>query len=173
MVHLGDESNDLWWSIYDGSVWRKPDGTPGNERIPGQKSKAPPAMAAFGRMLYMVHLGDTENDLWWSMYSGSIWQKSDQEPGDERIPDQSSKAAPAMAGFALDLHMVHLGNTSNNIWYSTKRHSLLDWSPNVTIGQSSRARPSMASFFAQSSAELHMTYLASSGNRIFHTELSP
>ena len=38
MVHLGGSSNDIWWSIFDGASWNKSDGTPGNERIPGQKS---------------------------------------------------------------------------------------------------------------------------------------
>ena len=35
------------------------------------------------------------------------------------IPDQLSKAAPALASTGGLLHMVHLGNTSNDIWHST------------------------------------------------------
>jgi hypothetical protein len=35
-----------------------------------------------------------------------------------RIPDQLSKASPALAVFQGKLHMVHLGDSSNNIWHS-------------------------------------------------------
>ena len=47
------------------------------------------------------------------------------------VPDQLSKAQPALATFAGPLHMVHLGDSSNAIW-----HSLFDgssWSENVKI----------------------------------------
>ena len=170
MVHLGDRSNDIWWSIYDGTSWKKPDGTPGNVRIPGQKSKAPPALAAFGGSLYLVHLGDTSNDIWWSAYDGTSWRGSDGTPGDERIVDQRSKASPAIVGHHLVLHMVHLGDTSNNIWHSTKQQPAIEWTPNRLVGQSSRARPSMAATFTQQGASaLHMVYLSSLGKAILHS----
>jgi hypothetical protein len=35
-----------------------------------------------------------------------------------RIPDQTSKASPALAAFQGRLHMVHLGDSSNDIWHS-------------------------------------------------------
>ena len=35
------------------------------------------------------------------------------------IPYQLSKAAPGLAAFGGRLHMVHLGDSSNDIWYST------------------------------------------------------
>jgi len=35
-----------------------------------------------------------------------------------RIPNQSSKASPALANFQGRLHMVHLGDSSNDIWHS-------------------------------------------------------
>jgi hypothetical protein len=60
MVHLGDESNDIWYSSFDGQDWTE------NERIAGQQSKASPALAAFDGRLHMVHLGDESNDIWYS-----------------------------------------------------------------------------------------------------------
>jgi hypothetical protein len=172
MVHLGDESNDIWWSIYDGSVWRKPDGTAGNVRIPGQQSKASPALASFGGIMYMLHLGDSSKHIWLSAYEGALWRKSDGTAGNEQIVGQESKAAPAIAGHELALRLVHLGDTSNNIWYSIKRHLLIDWEPNFKIGLSSRARPSLAAIFTQQDSALHMVYQAVVGNGILHTSLT-
>lgn len=62
MVHLGDTSNDIWHSTYDGTSWRP------NVRIPDQKSKATPALVVFGGLLYLVHLGDESNAIWYSWF---------------------------------------------------------------------------------------------------------
>jgi hypothetical protein len=57
MVHLGDESNSLWHSVYDGTEWSP------NRRIPDQASKRTPALAESGGRLHMVHLGDEQHPL--------------------------------------------------------------------------------------------------------------
>lgn len=170
MVHLGDSSNDVWWSIYDGTSWNKADGTPGNERIPGQQSKATPALAAFGDALHMVHLGDSSNDIWWSIYDGASWNKADGTPGNERIPGQRSKATPALAVFGDELHMVHLGDSSNAIWHS--RFDGSSWSTNTRIaGQLSKAPPALAAFEDRCARpRLHIVHLGDSSNRIWHSE---
>src|SRR3954447_20339350 len=69
MVHLGDSSNDIWHSWYDGQsrTWSE------NKKIPGQKSKASPALAFYQQRLHMVHLGDSSNDIWHSWYDGRTW----------------------------------------------------------------------------------------------------
>jgi hypothetical protein len=36
-----------------------------------------------------------------------------------RIPDQQSWASPALTHYGTQLHMVHLGDSSNDIWHST------------------------------------------------------
>jgi hypothetical protein len=59
---IGDSSNDLWHSVFNGTAWSA------NVKIPGQQSKAPPALAFFGGAIHMVHLGDTSNDLWHPVY---------------------------------------------------------------------------------------------------------
>ena len=59
---IGDSSNDLWHSVFNGTAWSA------NVKIPGQQSKAPPALAFFGGAIHMVHLGNTSNDLWHPVY---------------------------------------------------------------------------------------------------------
>ena len=170
MVHLDDSSNDIWWSRYDGTSWKKSDGTPGNERIPGQSSKASPALAVFNNRLHMVHLGNTSNDIWWSIYDGTSWKKSDGTAGNERIPGQSSKASPALAVFDNKLHMVHLGNGSNDIWWSMydgTSWKKSDGTPgNERIpDQKSKAAPALAVFNNQ----LHMAHIGDSSNSIWNS----
>ena len=62
MVHLGDRSNRIWHSLYNGSRWTD------NIEIPDQKSKRFPALATFQNQMHMVHLGDRSNDIWWSVF---------------------------------------------------------------------------------------------------------
>jgi hypothetical protein len=170
MVHLGDSYNDLWMSIYDGTEWRRPDGTPGDERIPGQMSKAGPALAVFNNRLYMVHLGDSYNDLWMSIYDGTEWRKSDGTPGDERIPGQMSKAGPALAAFDNTLHLVHLGTGwSNDIWYSWSLGG--NWSVNEKLFpiQKSHVSPTLVA----GRQRLHMVHLGSTSRDIWHSRFDP
>jgi HEAT repeats len=170
MVHLGDSSNDIWWSMYDGTSWNKVDGTPGNERIPEQQSKAAPALAACGDAFHMVHLGDSSNDIWWSIYDGTSWNKADGTPGNERIPGQRSKATPALAAFGDTLHMVHLGDSSNRIWHSEFDGN--SWTTNRPIAdQLSKAPPALATFEDLCARErLHIAHLGDTSNRIWHSE---
>jgi len=214
MVHLGDSSNDIWHSYYDGQTWRRPDtGEPGNSpipgqaskaapaiftnngllhmvhlgdssndiwhstfdktktkwssdvRIPGQQSKASPALTEYSGLLHMVHLGDSSNDIWHSYFDGQTWRRPDTgEPGNSRIPGQQSKAAPAIFQVGGLLHMVHLGDSSNDIWHSTFDGN--NWSTNRPIpGQQSKASPALALY----NTRLHMVHLGDSSNDIWHS----
>jgi hypothetical protein len=62
MVHQGDASNSMWWSLYDGDEW-----TP-NVTIPNQKSKTTAALCETPdrSKLVMLHLGDSSNKIWFS-----------------------------------------------------------------------------------------------------------
>jgi hypothetical protein len=75
------------------------------------------------------------------------------------IPGQLSQAPAALSVFNGQLHMVHLGDSSKDIW-----HSVFDgtnWSTNVTIpNQQSKAAPSLAFFNGQ----LHMLHLGEGSN---------
>ena len=156
MVHLGDTSNDLWWSKFDGTSWSE------NEKIPGQKSKASPALAEFGGLLHMVHLGDSSNDIWWSRFDGTNpWTEN------EKIPGQKSKASPALAAFDGHLHMVHLGDSSNDIWWS-RFDGTNPWTENEKIpGQKSKVSPALAVF----RGVLHMVHLGDDSNDIWWSTL--
>lgn len=126
MVHLGNTSNDLWYSSFNGTAWSP------NIQISNQSSKATPSLASFNNKLHMLHLGNTSNDIWHSSFDGSSWTAN------ERIPNQTSKATPAIASidnqaspFSRQLHMVHLGDTSNDVWYSSFKGS--SWTNNVKL----------------------------------------
>jgi hypothetical protein len=168
MVHLGDSSNDIWWSIFDGTLWRRPNGTPGDQRIPGQQSKTTPALAVYNNQLHMIHLGTSSNDIWWSIYDGTTWNRPDGTPGNVQIPGQQSKATPALAVYNNQLHMIHLGDSSNDIWWSIYDGTTWnrpDGTPgNVQIpGQQSKATPALAVYNNQ----LHMVHLGDSSNDIW------
>src|SRR6266849_10893481 len=79
-----------------------------------------------------------------------------------QIPNQQSKATPVLAVFNDQLHMVHLGDSSTNLW-----HSIYDggaWHPNVQIpNQQSKATPVLAVFNDQ----LHMVHLGDSSNNLW------
>jgi len=119
-----------------------------NVRIPDQQSKASPALAYYGG-LHMVHLGDSSNDIWHSYYDGQTWRRPDTgEPGNSPIPGQASKAAPAIFTNNGLLHMVHLGDSSNDIWHSTFDKTKTKWSSDVRIpGQQSKASPALTEYW--------------------------
>ena len=79
--------------------------------IPGQQSKAAPALAFDGTVLHLVHLGDVRT-ICGDRSSTGPWSPN------VRVAEQQSKASPALAAFAGRVHMVHLGDTSNDLWHS-------------------------------------------------------
>ena len=66
MVHVGSSSHQIWHSQFsngfDDGQWTE------DVRVPGQFSKASPAIAAYADRLRMVHLGSTSNDIWYSYF---------------------------------------------------------------------------------------------------------
>ncbi len=72
----------------------------------------------------------------------------------QRIPNQTSKSHPAMSPHAGELHMVHAGNSSNDIW-----HSVWDgnaWSPNQRIPNQTSKQPSALASYG---GVLHLLHL--------------
>ncbi|HKB01881.1 MAG TPA: alkaline phosphatase family protein [Gemmataceae bacterium] len=130
-----------------------------NIRIPGQKSKASPALAQFRGELHIAHPGDSSNDIWHSVFNGTDWSPN------ERIPDQKSKSPSALAEFLDRLHITHLGDSSNRIWHSSFDGAR--WTTNEPIeGELSQAAPAMAVFQGQ----LHLVHIGDSSHRLFHLE---
>ena len=133
-----------------------------NEPIPGQKSKASPALATLGGALHMVHLGDSSNSIWHSIFDPAAGSWNDNVA----IPNQKSKAAPALAADASLLHMVHLGDSSNDIWHTMFDPAAGSWTENRKIpGQKSKAAPALAFF----QGRVHMVHLGGSSNDIWHS----
>jgi hypothetical protein len=82
------------------------------------------------------------------------------------IPNQKSKAAPALAALGNALHMVHLGDSSNDIWHSILDPATGTWTEDVKIpGQKSKAAPTLALF----QGRVHMVHLGDSSNDIWHS----
>ena len=152
IVHLGDSSNNLWHSTWDGNSWSP------NVKIPKQKSKSHPALATHCGELHMVHAGNSSNNIWHSTWDGSEWSEN------EKIPGQKSKAPSALASYGGLLHLVHIGNSSNDIWHSNWDGRT--WSPNVRIpNQQSKSEPTLAVH----DGLLHMVHAGNSSNNIWHS----
>jgi hypothetical protein len=82
-----------------------------------------------------------------------------------RILGQSSKDAPAIATVGAELHMVHLGESSNDIWHSWTADGA-SWTANRKIqNQTSKMRPALAEW----NGDLHMVHLGNSSNDIWHS----
>lgn len=189
MVHLGETTNSLWWSTYDGSSWSA------NSQLPWDSWNTP-ALGVWGGKLHMIINPINDNTgarfLREATYDGNSWTApvpipnpnggligsegmalavhngtpvlvlrlaSGQSDGSTQltmmtfngtqwtapapIPGQKSKAIPALASYGGYLHMTHLGETSNSIWWSYWDGAT--WATNVTIpNQFSRYSPALA-----------------------------
>ncbi|BCW72422.1 M12 family metallopeptidase [Arthrobacter sp. NicSoilB8] len=170
MIHLGvSPSNDLWHA-----KWTADGGWTDDVRIEGQKSWAPPALAVFDGELHMVHLGSAGSDELWHASFPTGGRLGQDWSADVKINDQKSRAAPALAVFDGELHMVHLGSSgSDELWHAsfpTGGRLGQDWSADVKIkDQKSWATPALAVF----DGELHMVHLGSSGSELWHTTFPP
>jgi hypothetical protein len=81
------------------------------------------------------------------------------------VPGQTSQAAPVLAVFGNQLHMVYLGEHDNRIRYAVFPVNGT-WSPQGPIGdQTSQAVPDLAALGLQ----LHMVYLGEHSNQIYHS----
>lgn len=84
--------------------------------------------------------------------------------GDEVVQNQSTKTTPALALYIGQMHLLHLGGGSNDIWHS------IDFAPNVRIrDQTSKATPAMAVY----KNVLHMVHLGSGSESLWHTTYTP
>jgi hypothetical protein len=201
MVHLGDTSNQIWHSTYDGSEWSP------NRKLLNQKSKASPGAAGNT----MVHLGDTSNRIWISSPIGQENQilvdidpvsgrggsnappalaliPPGEIPGEElamaykeaggtslryfflssRTGSRTgglSRAGPALAFHEGTLHMVHVGESSTNLWHSIWDGRREVWVEKKIEGQKSKAAPGLADY----NGRLHMVHLGASSNDIWHS----
>jgi len=89
--------------------------------IPNQTSKTSPSLAVYNGRLHMLHLGETSNEIWHSIYDGAAWSPN------QRIGAQSAGAvAFAEGGLAVFLDQYQQGDGSYPILYS---RYLPGWTP--------------------------------------------
>ena len=113
MVHLGKTSNHVWHSVYTGKGWTVNTKT-------GIKSGGIPALAVFGGRLHMVTTAIptsspyafTPKYLYHSQFDGKRWTSR------KKISGHYSKGAPALVSRSARLHLIHPGNTSDQLRYS-------------------------------------------------------
>ena len=128
----------LFYFVYENGKWSK------RRSINKQTSKKGVGLAVHSNRLHMVYVEkplqfkrDTHN-LWHSIHDGRNWSKP------VKVPGQKSKKRPALIVFQNTLHMVHLGNKSNDLWHSTYI-PFRGWTVNVRIsGKKSRDTPALA-----------------------------
>jgi hypothetical protein len=105
-----------------------------------------------------------------SVYDGESWKKPDGAgDGNIRIPGQKSKSSPALATFNDQLHMVHLGDSSNDIWYSANSGG--DWSFNERLVPNQRSKASPAIVGRRD--RLHMVRLGDGWSDMWHSQFDP
>ena len=81
------------------------------------------------------------------------------------IPNQLSHQATAMAAYDGDLHLVHPGDSSHAIWWSSSGDGTT-WSPNTQIpGQLSKGPSALAVF----GGRLHLVHQGDSSNQLWHS----
>jgi len=155
MVHLGDSSNDIWDSRYDGNPWSQ------NSRLLNQRSKASPA-AAGG---LMVHLGDSSNRIWrlrWLNGWGENTILIDIDPvsgrgGSDRSPAVAFVPTGAIPNEENVMAYKEAGNDS-------LRDYFLSAASGHRTGGLSRTAPALAFF----DGTLHMAHIGESSNNIWH-----
>ena len=100
-------------------------------------------------------------DLYHLTFDGNVWTK---RPGDAALGRQRSKGAPALAAHGGLLHMVHQGDSSNQLWHATFDGT--SWSDNKPVpGQLSKSPAALAEF----NGLLHMVHLGDSSNHLWHS----
>jgi len=106
----------------------------------------------------LVLVTTSDHYLYMSTSTGNGWTQPRQ------IVGQKSKSAPALASYGGYLHMTHLGDTSNSIWWSTWDGA--SWATNVSLpGQTSRWAPSLAS----AGGKLFQAHIGGTSDSLFYS----
>jgi hypothetical protein len=80
------------------------------------------------------------------------------------IPGQQSKGTPALASYGDLLHLVHQGESSNDLWHSW--YDGAAWRPNERIvDQQSKGAPTLATY----GGRLHLVHQGDSENQLWHS----
>jgi len=213
MVHLGDSSDDIWHSKFEGGKWTENQHTDIKSRgIVAYIGPGDPTALGFLIYLGVNKAADGSYPLMFTFCSSlGIFGAGNPLPGNFTsnhtpavtyfrndllmvvsvvgngtemryafynvnplpsfvhaavIRNQSTKTGPALATYAGNIHLLHLGSGSNNIWHSFFLNDRDGFSQNVRVeNQASQAAPSMAVF----KDTLHMVHLGSGSDKIWHS----
>ena len=104
----GDDEDDLWYNVFDGSSWLAND-----IKITQNghtKTSRGPALAVFNDLLFLAYrAGDDEDEMWFNVYDGTSWQAQDTRI--TRNGRVLSAEGPALASFNQFLFMVYRDNS--------------------------------------------------------------
>lgn len=162
LVHLGSSGNDIFWSMFDGTTWKNSQGVEGDEQIGAMLSEGTPSLAVYQNALHMVHMDDSSHEIWWSIFDGTSWKDSDGNAGDQKIKAQRSQSPPALAVFGGKLHMVHIGDDTNDVWWSAYDGEVW-WSNRRIRCQRSQQTPALA----EHNGLLHMVHMGDDDNSLW------
>lgn len=115
MVHMAGFTSGMVLNSFDGSSWG-PDLTIFGGFNGGQQfSTVPPAIAAYGGVLHLIHKETSATGIWWSYYTPStgVWS------AEVSLPGQQMDGFAALAALPTQLLMVHRGAGNHTLWYST------------------------------------------------------
>lgn len=114
MVHMAGFTNAMVLNSFDGVNWR------GDQTIVGgfngsiQRSSVPPAIAAYGGILHLVHKEPNVSGIWWSYYTPATGTWA----AEVSLPGQETAHFVALAPLSNQLLMVHSGASETTLWYS-------------------------------------------------------
>lgn len=147
MAHLGNQTNQLYWSQFNGNVW--------SQKFPltGYNSFFNPALATYNNYLNLAYLDATTNELFWSQYDGYQWN-SPVGLGFHGV------AAPAFIPYNNSLYMMNLNAVNNELLWSAYDGNI--WSPFVGTGIYSQTTPALAVYNNQ----LHMLHQGRYSSRL-------
>lgn len=128
-------------------------------------TKTRPAIAMDGTTLHVLHLGEGSNQIYHARGTVSFDGQGRATTAwrEKQVGGQLTKATPAVAMLGGRLHMVHLGDTSSDLWHSIYVPELDSWTQDRIEGQQSKAPPALAAF----DGTLHMVHLGETSNQIW------
>lgn len=166
LAHLGNSSNNIYTSVccWSNDEQIRFDQVSNDRLVLGPiTSNRTPGLATMpnGDLAMAIKLG-TKKNIFLIIFPIPFQGQGSAEP--YSTSGSRTNRAPALAHHGGTLHIVHSGESSNNIWHA-KRVSGNTWNTKQIEGQNSKSSPAIASFNGQ----LHMVHLGDSSNDIWHS----
>jgi hypothetical protein len=166
MAYKSADSNDLWYSVFDGqSGWLEQD-----IRITQDghsQTSAGPALAAYNSKLYLAYKSADSDDLWYNVFDGqSGWLEQDIRITQDGHTQTS--AAPALAVFNGQLYMAYKSADSNDLWYNVFDGQSGWLEQDIRITQDGHSQTSAAPALAVFNGQLYMAYRSADNDDLWY-----